>query len=171
MDKTLNKSLFAQVKGEVIFDTKLSDGAARFYSMVLYLSGKNDSCWYSQVELGALMGRGDRSIRNYITELEAKGYLRVVRRGFHQTNKYYPLLKVIPKSEEVIHDELPPAPGPGIDSGLNRKGPASKSHAPNNNQHDRASRPLISQNKGNVTFSKYLPGGSMAFLNPVTSSN
>jgi hypothetical protein len=31
MDKALNISLFAQVKGELIFDTTLSDGAYRFY--------------------------------------------------------------------------------------------------------------------------------------------
>jgi hypothetical protein len=95
MPTPLNTSLFAQVKGEVLFDTTLSDGAYRFYCLTLYLSGKNSHCWYTQIELARFMGlkgkHADRSIRNYSKECESKGYIRVEPR--HKANKYYPLVK------------------------------------------------------------------------------
>jgi biotin operon repressor len=143
MDKALNISLFAQVKGELIFDTTLSDGAYRFYTTILYLSGKNGCCWYSQKELAEKMGlKSDRTIRNYIRECEQAGYIRVERRGFHQTNKYYPLVKVIPQNTQVIHDESPTPKDRNLPTGIDRKEGAGKSHAPNNIQHDRAYQPF-----------------------------
>lgn len=140
-----NKTLYTQVKGEVLFNTELSAGAYRFYCLILYLSGKNTHCWYKQHELAAFMGlkgkHADRTIRGYSKECEDKSLLRVVRPGFHQANKYYPLVKVIPQNKQVIHDETPTPQGRGQKPGLNRGQTTVKSHAPNNNQHDRANRP------------------------------
>jgi hypothetical protein len=168
MPTTLNKSLFAQIKGEVIFDTKLSAPAYRFYTQIIYLSGSNGCCWHSQEELAVIMGCSTRSIRNWRGECERAGLLRVQHR-FHDTNKYYPLAVVIPQKEEVIHDELPPNERRQIDAGLDRQEDARKSHAPNYNHFDRAYRRLNAKKKGPIDFSKYLPGGVFEGLGVITS--
>jgi biotin operon repressor len=155
MSTTLNKSLFAQVKGELIFDTTLSDGAYRFFTRILYLCGKNDHCWHSQEALAAIMGCSTRSIRKWKKECEDAGIL-LVKHRFHDTNQYYPLVKVIPQNREVIHDELPPTEGRSNDSGLGRNQSANKSHAPNNNQYKRAYSPEIKipEQRGENYFAK-----------------
>jgi hypothetical protein len=162
----LNTSLFAQVKGELIFDTTLSDGAYRFYSMILYLSGKNSHCWYSQIELARFMrlkGKyADRTIRNYSKECERAGLIRVERPGYHKSNKYYPLVKVIPQKRQVIHDESYPPQDRNQSTGLDRNQSTGKSHAPNNIQLERANRPFNGDKKkpkGPIHFDKYLEGG------------
>lgn len=166
MDKAVNTSLFAQVKGELIFDAKLSDRAYRFYCLILYLSGKNTHCWYSQIELARFMGLkgkyADRTIRNCSSECERAGYIRVERPGYHKSNKYYPLVKVIPTNREVIHDELPPESDRNQNPGIDRNQSTGKSHAPNNIQLDRAFRPFNGDKKkpkGPIHFEKYLKGG------------
>jgi hypothetical protein len=129
--ETLNTSLFAQVKGEVLFDTTLSDGAYRFYCLILYLSGKNTHCWYTQIELARFMGlkgkHADRSIRNYSKECEQAGVMRVERPGYHKANKYYPLVKVPPQGKELSTNKgelstpnYPPLQDRGQDHAIDR---------------------------------------------------
>lgn len=148
MSTPLNTSLFAQLKGEVIFNTRLSDGAYRFYSLILYLSGKNTHCWHTQAVLAAHMGlKGKyptRTIRNYQNECERAGIIRVERPGHHQANKYYPLVRVIPQDRVVIHDESPTPKDRKGESAKDRKEESPKLHAPNYIQHERASRPVNS---------------------------
>jgi hypothetical protein len=166
--ETLNTSLFAQVKGELIFDTTLSDGAYRFYCLILYLSGKNTHCWYTQIELARFMGlkgkHADRSIRNYSKECEQAGIMRVERPGYHKANKYYPLVKVPPQGKELSTNKgelstpnYPPLQDRGQDHAIDRKHNPGKSHAPNNIQLDRASRPFNDKkgSKNPIDFSKY----------------
>jgi hypothetical protein len=171
----LNTSLFAQVKGEVLFDTTLSDGAYRFYCLILYLSGKNTHCWYTQIELARFMGlkgkHADRSIRNYSKECESKGYIRVERPGYHKANKYYPLVKVPPQGKELSTNKgelstpnYPPLQDRGQDHAIDRNQSTGKSHAPNNIQHERASSPIYNPIKGNINMANWTGNGKNAFL-------
>jgi hypothetical protein len=172
MDKVLNKSLFAQVTGELIFDTKLSHAAYRFYNKILYLSGANGHCWHSQAELAEIMECSTRSIRNWRKECEEAGIL-LVKHRFQKTNLYYPLVTVIPQKREVIHDESPAPQGRQMVSDPVRQQTSKKSHAPNNNQNNRAYRPLNVRKEppnGPINFADYEPGGkNFKFTQPIGS--
>jgi biotin operon repressor len=138
---TINTSFYAQVKGELIFNTKLSDGAFRFICRIIYLAGENDCCWHSQAVLAKELECSERTIRTRRKECEEAGILRVQHR-FQDTNKYYPLVRVIPQQPELSTPNYPPVAARQVAAVPVRQHTANKLHAPNNNHFKRASSPV-----------------------------
>ncbi len=79
---------FTQVPNCILTDEKLSVGAKLTYAMLLRYAWHNNACFPGQQTLARDMGAGERSIRNYLNELETVGYLEVTQRGLGKTNLY-----------------------------------------------------------------------------------
>jgi DNA-binding FadR family transcriptional regulator len=56
--------------------------------MLLKYAWNNDACFPGQVKLAEDMGAGERSVRDYLKELEAAALLEITRRGLGKTNLY-----------------------------------------------------------------------------------
>ncbi|MBY0558557.1 helix-turn-helix domain-containing protein [Hyphomicrobium sp.] len=79
---------FTQVPNFVLTNKELSVGAKLAYAMLLKYAWSDDACFPGQQKLAIDMGAGERSIRTYLKELEAAGFLEVEQRGLGQTNLY-----------------------------------------------------------------------------------
>jgi Helix-turn-helix domain len=88
---------FTQVPNCVLLDTKLIVGAKLTYAMLLRYAWHNQACFPGQQTLAKDMGSGERSIRNYLNELESAGFLEVTQRGLGKTNLYKLFLTVTKK--------------------------------------------------------------------------
>jgi hypothetical protein len=87
MAETLVKSgwTFAQVPIVVYQDRKLSDGAKVLFSYLAWRQGQHDCAWPSVTTMAEDLGISDRAVQRRITELEARGWLTVVRRTGHSS--------------------------------------------------------------------------------------
>ena len=79
---------FTQVPNHVLESDKISPGAKLTYAMLLKYAWQNDYCFPGQDRLAKDMGGGVRSIVRYVQELEAVGFVRIVRRGLGKPNIY-----------------------------------------------------------------------------------
>lgn len=89
---------FTQVPNFVLTNAQLSVGAKLAYAMLLKYAWSDDACFPGQATLAADMGAGERSIRTYLNELEAAGFLEVTQRGLGKTNLYKLYLTVRKKA-------------------------------------------------------------------------
>lgn len=115
------KTPFAQVLLEIIEDPRISAGAFRLYTLLIGLSRGFGACWPSQATLAAKLGITQRTVRNWLKELEIAGYLEIEHRyaqpGQEQSNIYH-LKKLVPRQGEQVRNaitsdtgtELPPTP-------------------------------------------------------------
>jgi len=76
---------FTQVPNVILTDKKLSVGAKLAYAMLLKYAWTDEACFPGQQKLATDMGSGERSIRSYLKELEAAGFLEVKQRGLGRT--------------------------------------------------------------------------------------
>jgi DNA-binding FadR family transcriptional regulator len=67
---------------------KISPGAKLAYTMLLSYAWQNDYCFPGQERLGKDIGVTERSVRTYLQELEAKGFLAIRRQGQGRPNLY-----------------------------------------------------------------------------------
>lgn len=79
---------FTQVPNFILTNKDLSVGGKLAYAMLLKYAWSDDSCFPGQLKLAVDMGAGERSVRTYLKELEALGFLEVTQRGLGKTNLY-----------------------------------------------------------------------------------
>lgn len=79
---------FTQVPNFILTNKDLSVGAKLAYAMLLKYAWQDDYCFPGQQKLAEDMGAGERSIRTYLNELEAAGFLEVKQQGLGRTNLY-----------------------------------------------------------------------------------
>ena len=70
-------SYYAVIPAEVRYDPDLSASAKLFYGEITALANKTGDCWASNRYFTDLFGVSDQSIRNWLKELEQKGYVSV----------------------------------------------------------------------------------------------
>lgn len=61
-------------------DKKLSDGAFRVYALLLKYARQGDGCWPGIERLATDLGKGERSIKRLLAELESRGLITRERR-------------------------------------------------------------------------------------------
>ena len=79
---------FTQVPNFILTNAELSVGAKLAYAMLLKYAWDAGGCYPGQVRLAQDMGSGERSVRRYLDELEASGFLEIEQRGLGRTNYY-----------------------------------------------------------------------------------
>jgi hypothetical protein len=79
---------FTQVPNFILTKRDLSVGAKLAYAMLLKYAWNNDACFPGQLKLAEDMGAGERSVRDYLKELQAGGLLEITQRGLGKTNLY-----------------------------------------------------------------------------------
>lgn len=89
---------FTQVPNFVLTNKQLSVGGKLAYAMLLKYAWSDDACFPGQATLATDMGAGERSVRTYLNELEAAGFLEVTQRGLGKTNLYKLYLTVRKKA-------------------------------------------------------------------------
>jgi hypothetical protein len=79
------------IRNSIWSSSELSQGAKLCYiAIIAHLFRSSDTvAWPGQKRLGELLGVSERSIRNYLSELENIGIIFAERRGLNQTNRYY----------------------------------------------------------------------------------
>src|SRR3954467_11687761 len=63
-------------------------GAKLTYAMLLKYAWQNDYCFPGQERLAKDMGVTDRSVRNYLQELEREQFITIKQRGLGKPNLY-----------------------------------------------------------------------------------
>lgn len=79
---------FTQVPNVILINKDLSVGAKLSYAMLLKYAWQDDYCFPGQAKLAEDIGAGERSVRTYLNELEAAGFLEVKQQGLGRTNLY-----------------------------------------------------------------------------------
>lgn len=79
---------FTQIPNVALVNRELGVGAKLAYAMLLKYAWTDGACFPGQQRLAADMGAGERSVRTYLKELEAAGYLEITQRGLGKTNFY-----------------------------------------------------------------------------------
>ena len=79
---------FTQVPNFILTNKDISVGAKLAYAMLLKYDWYNDGCFPGQVRLAEDMGAGERSVRDYLKELQRGGLLEIIQRGLGRTNLY-----------------------------------------------------------------------------------
>lgn len=79
---------FTQVPNFILTNNEITVGAKLAYAMLLKYAWQDDYCFPGQQKLADDMGAGERSIRTYLKELEAAGFLEVKQQGLGKTNLY-----------------------------------------------------------------------------------
>ena len=79
---------FTQVPNAILKAKDVSPGAKLAYTMLLSYAWHNNLCYPGQERLAEDMGVTDRSVRNYLKELEKNKYLTVRQLGQGKTNTY-----------------------------------------------------------------------------------
>ncbi len=88
---------FTQVPNFILTNKNLSIGAKLAYAMLLKYAWQDDYCFPGQAKLAEDIGAGERSVRTYLNELEAAGFLEVRQQGLGRTNLYRLHLTVKPR--------------------------------------------------------------------------
>ena len=79
---------FAAIPLAAIHDDRLSAGAIRVYGELLDHGRRKGYCWPSQARIAERARCSERSVRTYLRQLEAAGYITTTRRGRELTNLY-----------------------------------------------------------------------------------
>ena len=93
------KDGFTQVPNFILKDGTISVGAKIAYAMFLSYAWHNDSCFPGQDRLAEDMGLSRPRVTNFISELEAAGFVTIQRRGLGKTNLYKIHFQVRPKAQ------------------------------------------------------------------------
>ena len=80
---------FTMVPNFLLTHEGLSVGAKLTYAMLLKYHWTNNDVFPGQKTLAEDMGAGERSIRDYLKELETAKFLEIKQRGLGKTNLYH----------------------------------------------------------------------------------
>lgn len=122
----LNESLkhgFTQLPNYVLKDTRLSFGARLTFAVLLSYAWQEGSCFPGQGRMASDLGTTDRSIRTFLTELKAGGFVDWKQQGLNRPNIYY-ILDYKPLDPSLIETERKRASVP------DRKGRAVQGRKP-----------------------------------------
>jgi hypothetical protein len=103
----LNESLkhgFTQLPNYVLKDTRLSFGARLTFAVLLSYAWQEGSCFPGQGRMASDLGTTDRSIRTFLTELKAGGFIDWKQQGLNRPNIYY-ILDYKPLDPALIEAE------------------------------------------------------------------
>lgn len=90
----MSKRGFTQLPNFVLSSPDLSIGAKITYAMLLKYAWYDDHCFPGQTKLAQDIGSSERSVRTYLKELEASGYITIKQRGLGKVNVYELHLRV-----------------------------------------------------------------------------
>ncbi len=110
----LNESLkhgFTQLPNYILRDTRLSFGARLTFAVLLSYAWQEGSCFPGQARMASDLGTTDRSIRTFLTELKAGGFIDWERQGLNRPNIYY-ILDYKPLDPALIEAERKPGSAP-----------------------------------------------------------
>ncbi len=85
---TFTTNGFTQVPNAILTHAKISPGAKLTYAMLLKYAWEKNSSFPGQAQLAEDLGATDRSIRTYLSDLEANGLVEIHRRGLGRPNLY-----------------------------------------------------------------------------------
>ena len=77
-----------------LMNEKLNVGAKITYAMLLKCAWYDDHCFPGQAKLAKDIDASERSVRSYLKELEASGYITIKQRGLGKVNVYELHLRV-----------------------------------------------------------------------------
>ena len=80
---------FTMVPNFLLTHEGLSVGAKLTYAMLLKYHWTNNDVFPGQKTLAEEMGAGERSVREYLKELETANFLEIKQRGLGKTNLYH----------------------------------------------------------------------------------
>lgn len=80
---------FAALPYLVLRDTRLSLGARLSYAVLLMYAWQQGATFAGQMKMAADVGVSERQLRDYLQELQARGYVRIRRQGLNRPNMYY----------------------------------------------------------------------------------
>ena len=95
------KAGFAAFPYVVLTDARLSPGARVAYGVLLKYGWQEGSCFPGQEKMAKDIGVSGRQVRNYLTELQGGGYIRIKRQGLNRPNLYY-ILDVKTKLKKAL---------------------------------------------------------------------
>ena len=95
------KAGFAAFPYVVLTDARLSPGARVAYGVLLKYGWQEGSCFPGQEKMAKDIGVSGRQVRNYLTELQGRGYIRIKRQGLNRPNLYY-ILDVKTKLKKAL---------------------------------------------------------------------
>jgi hypothetical protein len=110
----LNQSLkhgFTQLPNYILKDKRLSFGARLTFAVLLSYAWQEGSCFPGQERMANDLGTTDRSIRTFLGELKAKGYVDWKQQGLNRPNIYY-ILDYQPLDPALIEAERKPGSAP-----------------------------------------------------------
>lgn len=80
---------FAAFPYKVLRDTRLSVGARITYGVLLSYAWCEGSTFAGQARMSRDIGVSERQLRDYLRELQDRGYIRIKRQGLNKPNLYY----------------------------------------------------------------------------------
>ena len=96
----------------VMAKSSISIESRCLYALIQSYSGSSGVCWPSVITLSKQMGCAERSIQNWLDELQTNGLLEIERRN-GQTNMYHPM---VPEEREGVNRDAP-LPRTGVHPG------------------------------------------------------
>lgn len=134
----LNDSLkhgFTQLPNYILRDKLLSFGARLTFAVLLSYAWQEGSCFPGQGRMAGDLGTTDRSIRTFLGELKARGYIDWRQQGLNRPNVYY-ILNYQPLDPAILevgrkHASVPDRKGRAGQGRKRRsgKGDAEEEHA------------------------------------------
>jgi hypothetical protein len=106
-DKTLQKLQggFTSIPNVVLENTDLTLGARMTYAMLMKYAWQKGFCRPAHTSIAKDLGVTDRSVRTYLNELKAKGYIDWIQQGLNRPNIYVILKLPEPEGETAASEE------------------------------------------------------------------
>lgn len=93
--KSEDKQIFYGFRKAFIQNSEVSMESRFLLILLLTYKGTNPSCWPSIGELSKKYAKNKDTVRKYLKELEAKGFLKIQSRGIGRSNLYTPSYRKI----------------------------------------------------------------------------
>lgn len=111
MSEQPHRALWAIVPEWVLWHPELSDGAVRLYATIHRYVGLNEGAWPRNSVLAERLGRTQRSVRNWLAELEAVGAVEREARFAKGGQQLSNMLRLRSEPVENLGGEEPPFRG------------------------------------------------------------
>jgi len=105
---------YCNIPAEVSLDKSLSPSVRIFYGHLMAFTTKRGYAWLSNETIAKWYGVHEHTVPGWLTELEAKGYIKI-RSRMSRYRKIYPMIGVGKRRADEIPDELPSGKGEGTD--------------------------------------------------------
>jgi biotin operon repressor len=106
---------YTQVPNSILMHAELSPGAKLTYAMLLRYAWQEDRSFPGQERLAKDVGAGERSIRTYLKELKAGGFVEIHQRGLGRSNLYVLDITVTKLNQSTSHHRSRPAKFAGLE--------------------------------------------------------